>query len=92
MTHKLSDQSKMGCNNGISVLLHDGYRYVLQFRDTLKRGALFIYYFVLPFSPRDSSLYKTYYAAVCNPICLLYGMQEQWSPLLTEIDFTEESE
>ena len=68
-------------------LLHDGYRWLLQYRDILMDRAQYAYCSAALTMPHDTALYRVYEGSVRA----VRGTQSRWTPLLSEIDYESKS-
>jgi WD40 repeat protein len=64
-------------------MLYDGYRFIISHQECISKGAMLVYRTALPFTPRNSLLFKTYEKETNDAVRVLCGVSHQWSPCLS---------
>ncbi|KAJ7200176.1 hypothetical protein GGX14DRAFT_572287 [Mycena pura] len=77
--------TKTSSHTQLKILMYDGYRFALSHQATIEEGALQVYHSALPFTPRDTALFKTYALGETQSLRVLHGVLAQWSPCLASL-------
>ncbi|KAI0315273.1 WD40-repeat-containing domain protein, partial [Amylostereum chailletii] len=69
----------------LQTLLYDCYRFLLSHHIVIADSALHVYYTALPFTPHDTTVYKTYEHETGQSVRVLQGIDHSWTSCLTSI-------
>ena len=79
----------MKLDSEVVELLHDGYRWLLQYRNEVQVAD--IHHSEFQFLPRDTALFRVYKNRVKSSVQVVRGAPMKWTPLLSEIEFESKS-
>ncbi|KAF8638957.1 hypothetical protein AX14_010146, partial [Amanita brunnescens Koide BX004] len=76
-------QKSSRSDTNLHKLVYDGHRFAQYFANTIKEHPLLIYTTALPFTPKNTSIFKIFYRrGLPKVIC---GVDEMWSPELIQL-------
>ena len=64
-------------------LVYDGHRFAQYFANTITEHPLLIYTAAVPFTPTNTSIYKTFYHSGLPKV--VHGVEKMWSPELMQL-------